>query len=210
MKLCESARSFGTEGLSLSELITLSAQSWAGNDDIGRRILSEFEPHELLQADRSDLEARANITAAQAAALRCSLDLASKLHAYTMPKQEITSPEDAALILMHDLRRLDREHFYTLCLNTKNYLVRRALVSIGTLNSALVHPREAFKPAIQCSAASVVFVHNHPSGDPTPSREDIELTKQLMRAGTLLGIEVIDHIVIGDGVWVSLKERGLI
>ena len=108
------------------------------------------------------------------------------------------------------LRGSDREHFWALALNTKNQLLKIIEVSIGSLNASIVHPRELFKEAVRISAASVVVVHNHPSGDPTPSGADIQLTRRLVKAGDVLGIEVLDHVVIGDGVThASLRELGL-
>ena len=111
---------------------------------------------------------------------------------------------------MNEMRYLDREHFRVLILNTKNHILKNCLVSIGSLNSSLVHPREVFKQAIKSSGAAVILIHNHPSGDPYPSNEDIEITKRLHEAGKIVGIEVLDHIIIGDGSFVSLKERSVL
>jgi len=111
--------------------------------------------------------------------------------------------------MMADLRYEAREHLYALVLDARNQVRHRRVVSTGTLTESLVHPREVYKEAIRFSAAALVLVHNHPSGDPTPSPEDIATTKRLTEAGKILGIELLDHVVIGDGRWVSLKERGL-
>jgi DNA repair protein RadC len=108
------------------------------------------------------------------------------------------------------MRYLDREHLKAILLNARNFVLDVVTVSVGTLTASLAHPRECFKEAVRQSAAAVIFVHNHPSGDPTPSPEDIALTRQLVEAGRILGIEVLDHLIIGDGVFVSLKERGLL
>jgi DNA repair protein RadC len=121
----------------------------------------------------------------------------------------IRSPQDARDVIL-DLKFFDKEHFVCLFLNTKNSVIGRETISIGTLNSAVVHPREVFKAAIRRGAASVVFAHNHPSGDPTPSQEDIQVTNRLAECGKLIGIDVIDHVIIGGDNWVSLQERGLI
>ncbi len=120
----------------------------------------------------------------------------------------IRSPQDVAHIIMEEMRFLDREHFKALLLNTKNQLIHIVTVSIGSLNSSLVHPRELFKDAVRASAAAVILIHNHPSGDTTPSREDIDITKRLIDAGQIIGIEVLDHIIFGKSSWVSLKEKG--
>lgn len=120
----------------------------------------------------------------------------------------ITSPSAAAAILSNYLDGADREHFVVLMLNTKNKPIGINTVSIGTINSSLVHPREVFKPAILASAAGIILGHNHPSGDTQPSREDREITKRLKEAGDLLGIQVLDHVIIGDS-FLSLREQGL-
>lgn len=122
----------------------------------------------------------------------------------------VSTPEDVVAICGSQLSGLDREHFWALALNTKNRLLRTIEVSVGSLNASIVHPRELFKDAVRVSAASVVVVHNHPSGDPTPSGADIQLTRRLVKAGDVLGIEVLDHVVIGDtGEHASLRDLGL-
>jgi DNA repair protein RadC len=120
----------------------------------------------------------------------------------------IRTPVDAKDIFQ-DLKFLDKEHFVCLFLNTRNHVIGRETISVGSLNAGIVHPREVFKAAIRRGAASVMFAHNHPSTDPSPSPEDISLTNRLVEGGQLLGIDVLDHIIIGGDSWVSLKERGL-
>lgn len=124
----------------------------------------------------------------------------------------ISSPADVAEIASDYLETADREHFIVLMLNTKNRVIGINTVSIGSLNASIVHPRECFKAAIIHNAHSIILVHNHPSGDPTPSREDIDITRRLAEAGKILGIEVLDHVIIGDGSgrYASLKEQGAI
>lgn len=123
----------------------------------------------------------------------------------------VRTPQDAASILACFLAGVDREHFVLMCLDTKNKVNALNVVSVGTLNGAMVHPREVFKPAILANAAAVILGHNHPSGDTTPSREDKEIVKRLAEVGKILGIEVLDSLVIGDdGDFVSFKEQGLI
>lgn len=104
---------------------------------------------------------------------------------------------------------LAQECFCVLCLDTRNRLIRRHLVSLGTLNQSLVHPREVFRPAIRDGAAAIILAHNHPSGDPSPSAEDLAITGKLIEAGGLLDIQVLDHLVIGDGRYCSMREQGL-
>lgn len=123
--------------------------------------------------------------------------------------QFINSPDDVNKILQSYLNGVDREHFVVILLNRKNGIIGINTVSVGDLSSSIVHPREVFKPAIVAGAASIIVAHNHPSGDPTPSSDDINVTKRLKEAGDILGIGVLDHIIIGDGSYVSLKARDL-
>ncbi|MNW41012.1 hypothetical protein D3C74_181380 [compost metagenome] len=121
----------------------------------------------------------------------------------------IRKPKDAADLFRQFIGDCDRESFCILCLNTKNEPTALHQVSTGTLNASLVHPRETFKLAILANSASIIACHNHPSGQPDPSSEDVGLTERLRDSGTLLGIELLDHIILGDGTFVSMKERGL-
>ena len=121
----------------------------------------------------------------------------------------INTPESAAPFL-EDLRHLAQEAFVVLTLNTKNRVIKRHLVSLGTVNSTLVSARECFRPAISDGAASVIFGHCHPSGDSSPSAEDIRITKKLIEAGKTIEIPVIDHLIVGDGPPLSLRESGLV
>jgi DNA repair protein RadC len=120
----------------------------------------------------------------------------------------IHSPQDVSTLLMPELRDLKKEYLKSLLLDSKNRVMKINTVSIGILDSSLVHPREVFKDAIVASAASIIVAHNHPSGDPTPSIEDKRVTQRLYEAGQLLGIDLLDHVVIGDNRWVSLKQIG--
>ena len=117
----------------------------------------------------------------------------------------ISSPNDAYEMIQDQLKDLDREQFIIACLNTKNEPTNISVVSVGTLNKAIVHPREVFKTAILSNAASIMAFHNHPSGDTTPSDQDIQLTHRLVEVGELLGIKLLDHLIVGDGTFTSLK-----
>jgi len=137
-------------------------------------------------------------------------EFSRRVHA--VKKEEITiirSPQDCYEYL-EDLKFLDKEFFVLLFLDTKNKVIGRETISIGTINNALVHPREVFKAAIRRGAVSIIGAHNHPSGDSTPSKEDIELTKRLVEAGELIGIDLLDHVIIGSQSNTSLKEKGLL
>lgn len=122
--------------------------------------------------------------------------------------RQILSPNDAYEMIKEQLEGLDREQFIIACLNTKNEPTNITVVSVGTLNKAIIHPREVFKTAILSNAASIMAFHNHPSGETTPSQQDIQLTNRLYEAGELLSIKLLDHLIIGDGTFTSLKEKG--
>ena len=122
--------------------------------------------------------------------------------------RQILSPNGAYQMIKEQLEGLDREQFIIACLNTKNEPTNITVVSVGSINKAIVHPREVFKTAILSNAASIMAFHNHPSGDTTPSDQDIQLTHRLVEAGELLGIKLLDHLIIGDGSFTSLKEKG--
>lgn len=131
----------------------------------------------------------------------------------TRPKEKkvnIKSPNDVASLFLEEMRYLKKEFFRVLLLNTKNEIMMIENVSVGDLNSSLVHPREVFRTAVKKSACSMIVVHNHPSGNPEPSAADVDVTRRLVEVGELLGISILDHIIVGDGVFVSLKERKLL
>jgi len=123
--------------------------------------------------------------------------------------EAVHSPEDVARYLMPRLHYEKREHFVVILLNRKNKIMGTKTVSVGSLSASIVHPREVFRPAIMDAAAAIVVAHNHPSGDPTPSREDIAVTRRLVRAGELLDIPVLDHVIIGDNRYHSFKQKGM-
>lgn len=121
---------------------------------------------------------------------------------------EIRNPETVARIAQHYIGDEDREVFFVMCLNTKNKINAIHRAHVGSINATVVHPREIFKCAVLNNAFSIIVFHNHPSGNPAPSREDIEFTKRLVECGEILGIEVLDHIIVGDYNYASLKDKG--
>jgi DNA repair protein RadC len=147
---------------------------------------------------------------AKAAQVKAALEIGRRL-VLTQPEQrpQISSPADVAALLMLEMAHLDQEHLRVVLLNTKNHVLRIETVYIGTINSSAVRVGEVFKVALRANAAAIIVVHNHPSGDPTPSPEDVAVTRQLVEAGKLLGVDLLDHLVIGQGRWVSLRERRL-
>ncbi|GFR39100.1 UPF0758 protein YsxA [Insulibacter thermoxylanivorax] len=146
---------------------------------------------------------------AKALQIHAGIELGRRLSQLTYGERPvIRSPRDAAALLMEELRYFQKEHFVVLFLNTKNHVIAKETLSMGSLNAAIVHPREVYRSAVKRGAASIICAHNHPSGDPTPSREDLALTHRLTEAGNIIGIDLLDHLIIGDGVFVSLKEQG--
>ena len=126
-----------------------------------------------------------------------------------LPREQIRCPADLAALLMVDMCRLDQEELRVVCLDTKNQVQTIHTVYVGSLNSAIIGVGEVFKEALKLNSAAIIVVHNHPSGDPIPSPEDVAVTRQIVQTGELLDIECLDHLVIGQGRWVSLRERGL-
>ena len=120
----------------------------------------------------------------------------------------ISCPEET-LPFVWDIRTRDKEHFMCLYLNARNQMIHKEIISIGSLSASIVHPREVFSVAIQKCAASIILAHNHPSSDPSPSKDDLELTKRLKNAGEILGIEILDHVIVSENDFTSIKERGL-
>ena len=148
---------------------------------------------------------------AKAAQIKAAVELSRRLEgpADEGRKPAIKSPEDVVTIVRSQLKGKKKEHFLVLCLDTRNRLINCKPVSMGGLNTSVAHPREVFKEAISSSASSVILAHNHPSGDPEPSKEDIELTKRLAKAGEIMGIDVLDHIIVCDKSYLSLKAKNL-
>lgn len=176
-----------------------------------KTLLGADVPDALWRVSGEELVALDGMGPASAARLLACLEISRRAAVRKAESRPtISTPEDVVELCGTRLRGRDREHFLTLALNTKNRLLRIIEVSIGSLNASIVHPRELFKESVRLSAASVIVVHNHPSGDPTPSGADVQLTRRIVKAGDVLGIEVLDHVVIGcGGEHASLRDLGL-
>jgi DNA repair protein RadC len=165
----------------------------------------------IATASLEELSSVHGIGRVKAIEVKAAVELGKRLSATSEDvKPIIRSPDDVAKLMMADLRYETREHLYALVLDARNQVRHRRLISTGTLTESLVHPREVFREAIRFSAAAIVLVHNHPSGDPDPSPADIATTRRLIEGGKLLGMEVLDHVIVGDGRWCSMKQRGLL
>lgn len=203
----------GASGLSNRELVAIVLQT--GRDGVSVTHLADEvlakagQLRGLLDFGMEELMSVKGIGQAKAAQLLAAIELGRRIcGSPTKEKQTIRSPEDVSDLLMDRMRYLDREHFIVLFLDTKNNVLAQETVSMGSLNASIVHPREVFRSAVKKSVASIIAVHNHPSGDPKPSQEDIEVTERLKAAGQLLGIPLLDHVIIGDRCYVSLKQKG--
>lgn len=205
----------GPEALSNQELMAILIGSGTrGNSalSLAIRVLKHFEGIYLLKdATINELTSIKGIGEAKAINLLAALEFGRRIHNFRVTdRYVIRSPEDGANYIMDELRHLKQEHFVCLYLDTKNTVIHRQTIFIGSLNASIVHPREVFREAVRRSAASIICAHNHPSGNPSPSQEDIQVTKRLCEAGKLVGIEILDHLVIGDRKYVSLKEKGYV
>ncbi len=163
---------------------------------------------ELARASPAELRERQGWTRASARRIAAAFELGRRLaHARQRPRPVIRTAAEVFALCSGEMQGLEREVFHVLLLDGKHRLKAREIVSIGSLTSSIVHPREVFRSAVRHAAAAVICAHNHPSGDPEPSAEDLEVTRRLHQAGRLLGVPLLDHVVLGDGGWVSLRER---
>ncbi len=177
-----------------------------------QRLLSKFGNLKgIANASVEELTEIKGIGPAKAAQIKAAFELSRRLESSLDESEKpiIKSPQDTIKIVKNRLKGKKKEHFLVLSLDTRNHLINCKPVSIGSLDSSIAHPREVFKEAISSTAASVIFAHNHPSGDPTPSKEDIKLTKRLAEVGEIMGINVLDHIIVCDKDFLSMKGEGL-
>ena len=204
---------YGANHLSNQELIAIILGSGTKDESVmtlSNRVLMHFEGLRLLNdATIEELTAIKGIGPAKGVMILAAIELGRRISSLKLTRHvSIRSPQDGADYVMEDMRTLNQEHFVALFLNTKNEVIHHQTIFIGSLNTSVVHPREVFREAVKRSAASIICVHNHPSGDPTPSQEDIHVTRRLVDAGKMIGITILDHIIIGDRKFVSLKEKG--
>ncbi|KYH34477.1 hypothetical protein CLTEP_15250 [Clostridium tepidiprofundi DSM 19306] len=206
---------YGPQALSNCELLAVILRTGNREENIisiCNRIITESGGlNGILRASFKDFTNIKGIGNTKAAQLLAVVELSRRFKTFKSGLEyKVLKPEDAANYVMEEMKILYKEHFKIIILNTKKVIISVEEISVGTLNSSMVHPREVFIEAIKKSADSIIVCHNHPSGDPTPSKEDIDVTLRLKECGKLLGIEVIDHIIIGDGTYVSLKERSIL
>lgn len=205
---------YGANALSTAELLAIILRVGSKDENVIRlaqRLLTAYGGLAgLAQAPFSELVAIKGVGPAKATQLKAAFELGRRLLvAAPHERPVVKSPADAAHLLMLEMGALEQEHLRAVILDSKNHVLKVHTVYVGSLNTAVVRVGELFREAIRINAAGIIFAHNHPSGDPTPSPEDVMMTREVVKAGQLLNIDVYDHLIIAQARWVSLKERGL-
>jgi DNA repair protein RadC len=204
----------GERALSTAELLAIILRTGVGGENVVRlaeRLLARFSGLiGLSKASVAELEGTRGIGQAKALEIKAALELGRRLMASAPEERSrVSSPSDVASLLMSEMALLEQEHLRLVLLDTRNRVIGTPTVYVGSLNTSVVRIAELFKTAIRENAAAIIVVHNHPSGDPSPSPEDVQITREIVRAGNLLDIPLLDHLVIAHQRFVSLKERGL-
>ncbi|MFH1381871.1 MAG: DNA repair protein RadC [Chloroflexota bacterium] len=211
----ERLQKLGAEALSAQEVLAVILGRGVAGESVMvtvQRLLTQFgNLKSMANASVEELSKVKGIGPAKATQIKAAFELARRLEvpADTGISPVVKTPADVVSSLRGRLKGKKQEHFLVLLLDTRGHLTKVVEISVGSLDTSIVHPREVFKEAISASAASVIFVHNHPSGDPEPSEDDIKLTKRLVQAGEIVGIDVLDHLVVCDESYLSLKSKGL-
>ncbi len=211
----ERLQRLGVEALSAQEILAVILGRGIAGESVmvtAQRLLSKFGGLKgIADASLEELSGIRGIGIAKATQIKAAVELGNRAdgHSETVAQPLVKTPEDIAGLVKSRLKNKKKEYFLALLLDTKNHLIRISEISIGSLDSSIVHPREVFKEAISASAAAVIFVHNHPSGDTEASQDDIQLTRRLAEAGEIVGIEVLDHIIMGNSAFLSMKREGL-
>ena len=211
----ERLQRLGVEALSAQEILALILGRGISGESVmvtAQRLLGRFGSLKgMAGASLEELSQIKGIGLAKASQIKAAFELANRLESYLekADRPVVKTPDDVANLVQGKLKGKKKEYFLAILLDTRNQLIKVAEISVGSLDSSIVHPREVFKEAVSATAASVIFAHNHPSGDPEASLDDVNLTKRLAEAGEIMGIEVLDHVIIGDKKFLSLKREGL-
>lgn len=206
--------SLGAPALTNAELIAILLRVGVPGEnavEVGQRLLNKFGGLSgLHRAPLNELTGQHGIGEAKAAQIKAAIELGRRLTLESPEERaSINSPADAAALVQYEMSALEQEHLRVLLLDRRNRVLEIVEVYKGSVNSSQVRVGELFKDAVRANASAIIVVHNHPSGDPTPSPDDVAVTRAIVQAGKLLDVEILDHLVIGQGRWVSLKERGL-
>lgn len=205
----ERAKEKGIESLGDAELVAILLEHGTKGEsvvDLSNRLISTFGIQKLNSLSLRELMNIKGIKLAKASKLLAAFELSKRIKSGKLSGKSIKRPSDIASYYIQKLKDLKKEHFIAVFLDSRNKIINDEIISIGTLNSSLIHPREVFKEAIRNSANSIILVHNHPSGDVQPSDEDIRVNKILVETGELVGIKVLDHLVVGNKRWKSLVD----
>ncbi|OEK70301.1 hypothetical protein AST00_00740 [Staphylococcus equorum] len=205
--------SYGASHLSHAELLAIlinTGRKGSSSLDIANELLKTVDNlKELKRLSISDLNKIKGVGLYKALILKAAFELGERMHSGSVDdKIQISNPKDVADFMMGKMEHLTQEKFIALFLNSKNVIIKQKTIFIGTLNSSIVHPREIFSEAVKCASNAIIVLHNHPSGDVTPSTEDIKTTERLKECGQVLGIDLLDHIIIGDHTYLSMVEEG--
>jgi len=201
---------FGPEVLSDAELFAIILRTGTSHEnvvDMSNRLIAEYGLDKLFECSLKELQKIKGIGPSKAMQILSMVELEKRHNQTKNLIKKISCAEDVFKYFHERLKDKKEEYFYVLMLNTKNNIIGEELISKGILDASVIHPREIFKPAIKNSASKIILVHNHPSGDPHPSDEDLEITEKLAKVGEELGIKVLDSVIIGDGVFWGWKER---
>jgi len=201
---------YGPEALSDAELFAILLRIGSKGEnviDMSNRLIAEYGLDKLFECSLKELQKIKGIGPSKAMQLLAMVELGKRYALAKNPVKKISSARDVFDYFHERLKNEKQENFYVLILNAQNHIIKEELISKGVLDAAILHPREVFKPAIKHSASKIILVHNHPSGNPKPSQEDLEITKQLIEAGKLIDIKILDHVIVGSGEWWSWVEE---
>lgn len=204
---------YGASHLSHAELLAIlinTGRKGYSSLDIANELLKSIvNLKELKHLSINDLNKIKGVGLYKALTLKAAFELGERMHSGSVDdKIQINNPKDAADFMMGKMEHLTQEKFIALFLNSKNIIIKQKTIFMGTLNSAIVHPREIYSEAVKCASNAIIVLHNHPSGDTTPSLEDIKTTDRLRECGDILGIQLLDHVIIGDHTYLSMVEEG--
>ncbi len=205
---------YGASNLTNSELLAIILRTGNKKENVlelSKRFFKKYNIRSLSKLNFSVLKKELGIGNAKALSVISCFELGKRLSAFKEDKQaQIKNAKDVAKLFIPEMAHLEKEHFKGIYLDSRKRIIKQETIFIGSLNESLVHPREIFKIALDENAAAIILLHNHPSGDPSPSSYDIEVTKDLVKAGELFGIQILDHIIIGGNNYFSMKEEGVI
>ena len=200
----------GSEALSDAELFAILLRTGTKGEnviDMSNRLISQYGLDKLFDCSLKELQEIKGIGPSKAMQILTIKEIQKRINSAKTPVKKITCAEDVFKLFKDKLADKKEEHFFVLLLDTKNNIIKEELITKGILDSSILHPREVFKPAIRNSASKIILIHNHPSGDPNPSREDLDITSKLIESGNQIGIKILDHVIVGKEGWWNWQDR---